>query len=34
MIIKSNTIKKFNIEKGDMIKTYDNARNVLQNRKL
>ena len=31
MITKSITIKKFNIGKGD---TNDNARNILQNRKL
>jgi len=34
MITKSITIKKFNIGKGDTAKTYDNARNILQNRKL
>lgn len=34
MRTKSITIKKFNIGKGDIIKTYDNARNILQNRKV
>ena len=34
MKTQSTTIEKFNIRKGDITKTYDNARNILQNRKV
>lgn len=34
MKTKLTTIEKFNIRKGDITKTYDNVRNILQNREV